>query len=82
MKDGKMPPNWNPRRAGRAPKRLFRFTVGDIAAAAGKSVAAVQKARGRGVFDPRDLRSLAAYVMGGHSKRQDSPGDVAQNPLS
>ncbi len=62
MATDKMPPNWNPRRAGRTPKRLFRFTVADVADASGKSVAAIQKARARGAFDPYDLRSLADYI--------------------
>jgi hypothetical protein len=50
------------RRGGRATKRPFKFSISDVAAAAGKSVVAVQKDRQRGKFNPHDLPSLWQYL--------------------
>jgi len=53
----------DPKRAGKAPKYLVRFTMRDIAMATGKTMGAMRKDRQRGNYDPRDLSSLAAYIM-------------------
>lgn len=47
---------------GSSPRRPWRFSTEQIAEAAGLSVRAVRKHIKLGVFDPRDVRSLARYV--------------------
>jgi hypothetical protein len=51
------------RRGGRAPKRPLKFTITELAEAAGKSVDAVRKDRQRGKFDQKSLRSVAQYIL-------------------
>lgn len=43
-------------------RRVFRFSIQDIARASGKTVWGVRKDRQRGKVDPEDLASLAVYV--------------------
>jgi len=49
-------------RGGRAKRRRFRFGTMDIAGIKGKSEGAVRKDWQRGVFNPKDLRSLVRYL--------------------
>lgn len=51
------------RRGGKAPKRPLKYTISELAEAAGKSVDAVRKDRQRGKFNQRDLRSVAQYIL-------------------
>lgn len=46
----------------KVPKRPYKFGIRDISAATGRSLAAIRKDRQRGKVDPKDLRSLVAYV--------------------
>lgn len=48
--------------ARRMPRRIYRFSIQDIAEARGKSVDAVRQDMFRKRFDPFDLWSLAIYV--------------------
>lgn len=41
----------------------FSFTYADVAAAAGMDERAVKRAKRRGEFNPRDLRSLFGWLM-------------------
>lgn len=47
---------------GKSPKK-FSFTYGDLAEAAGCSIAAARKHAQRGNFDPNDLLSVLEFIQ-------------------
>ena len=56
--------------------RMFPYTMQDIADAIGKSLQTVRRDKGNGLFDPRDLGSLAEYVTDQkRKKKHKTPAD-------
>jgi len=47
-----------------ANKRIFKFTLNDIAAETGRSIHTVRNDRNEGRFDPEDIKSFSKYVAG------------------